>query len=201
MNAKLLWEILKAAPYRKLSAPDEKVKSLNDIDPRMLNKDLGIETLFLDYDGTTNELDSYGVHSDIQSGFDNIVNYFTPDNILIVSSRVGNGRNNGEEKARIEESIGLVVASSSTVKPNKGALTEPMQERGWRPETTAIIGDSPIDMICGNRAGIYTIRVNPLISEDEPWYAPHIRRLGNYITERYKKGEIKKQTSNVMGSQ
>ena len=80
--------------------------------------------------------------------------------------------------------------SFHTKKPDPAGVAALLEESGARPEQTAIIGDSDVDVITARNAGIYSVGVTyglaPHTLEDAPpdVLVDHPRELGDVLGER-----------------
>ena len=80
--------------------------------------------------------------------------------------------------------------SFHTKKPDPAGVAALLKESGARPEQTAIIGDSDVDVITARNAGIYSVGVTyglaPHTLEDAPpdVLVDHPRELGDVLGER-----------------
>jgi|SRR5450432_2741261 phosphoglycolate phosphatase len=80
--------------------------------------------------------------------------------------------------------------SFHTKKPDPAGVAALLEEAGARPEETAIIGDSDVDVITARNAGIYSVGVTyglaPHTLEDAPpdVLVDHPRELGDVLGER-----------------
>jgi HAD superfamily phosphatase (TIGR01668 family) len=70
--------------------------------------------------------------------------------------------------ARVAEAIGAQWVARAA-KPSRRAFRQAMRQMGTKPGETAVIGDQVFtDIWGGNRAGLYTILVEPLTERDFP---------------------------------
>lgn len=83
--------------------------------------------------------------------------------LCIVSNASRSGR-----VARVAQAIGAEWVAGA-IKPSRRAFREAMRRLGTKPEGTAVIGDQIFtDIWGGNRAGLYTILVDPLARREFP---------------------------------
>lgn len=83
--------------------------------------------------------------------------------LCIVSNASRSGR-----VERVAQAIGAEWVAGA-IKPRRRAFREAMRRLGTKPEQTAVIGDQILtDIWGGNRAGLYTILVDPLARKEFP---------------------------------
>lgn len=78
---------------------------------------------------------------------------------------------NASRSGRVQRVAEAIAAHgvARAAKPSRRALREAMRRMGTKPEETAVIGDQIFtDVWGGNRAGLYTILVDPLTARDFP---------------------------------
>jgi HAD superfamily phosphatase (TIGR01668 family) len=89
---------------------------------------------------------------------------------------------NTSRPARVERIAGAIGADwvARAAKPSRRAFREAMRRMGTKPEQTAAVGDQIFTDIWGaNRAGLYTILVEPLTGRD--FLMTKLSRLGERL--------------------
>lgn len=155
----------------RLLCPDEMQPSLHAIDLDRLRA-RGIRALVLDLDNTLAKVDSDRVSEPVaawvkgarERGF----------RLCIASNAFG------YRVRAFEQQLG-VPALSKAVKPLRAAFDRALACLGTEPSETAIVGDQLFtDVLGGNRAGLYTILINPL-SPTELIHTRIIRRVERFV--------------------
>lgn len=78
---------------------------------------------------------------------------------------------NAHRSARVQRVAETIAAQwvARATKPSRRAFREAMRLMGTKPEQTAVVGDQIFtDIWGGNRAGLYTVLVDPLTAKDFP---------------------------------
>ena len=137
--------------------PDMYQKSIYHIDYDKLKED-GIKCLLFDLDNTCVPFKDTEPNKKLIDLFETLKDM---DFKVIIFS-------NATKKRLTPFKNGLGVdCSASSKKPNTKKLLQVLKVLGYELSDTAIIGDQLYtDILCGNRAGIKTILVNPMSKED-----------------------------------
>lgn len=133
--------------------PDLKLSSIYELRPEML-KARGIELLLLDLDNT---LAPYSADAPSPALISWVRGMESAGIKLFILSN-----NKGERPKIFGEALGLSYLSRSK-KPKTEMLLKVLSDCGTAPEHAAIMGDQIFtDVLCGVRAGVFSIAVKPL---------------------------------------
>jgi len=161
--------------------PNEYVKSIFDIQPAVL-KQKGIKGIITDLDNTL-------VPWNVKDATPEVIEWFKQMDehdieITIIS-------NNKLERVKVfSEPLGKPYVYSAR-KPLRRSFQEVTKQMGLKKDEIVVIGDQILtDVLGGNRAGLYTILVVPIVQTDEK-----ITRINRMIERRIlnymrKKGKI-----------
>jgi len=150
-----------------LPSPREHFKSIYDIDFQRLKR-LGMTTLLFDYDNTLAPWKSLDVGNRTLELF---------ENLLRMGFKVCVVTNAPSERGKdiIRRFRGQIPVFGSMRKPGIKKLKLVLRFLDSEPENTVLTGDLFFtDIIAGNRAGMYTILVNP--------YTQYTQEVKNWIT-------------------
>jgi HAD superfamily phosphatase (TIGR01668 family) len=145
----------------RILTPHHRIASVLELTPDRL-RGLGLESLLLDADGTlkryTSDECAPGVAEWLsllkQAGF----------GLCLVSNGLG------ERIGRFAEKADLPFVPKA-VKPLPRGCRLAMRKKGFRRESTAMVGDQLFaDVMAGRLAGIVTFLVEPIHPEEEPWF-------------------------------
>lgn len=137
--------------------PKMSVGSILDLTPESLPK--GIEVLLLDIDLTLLPHNGTQLAPEVREKVMELAKHY----------RVGLLSNNPLDRRAIAEDLCLPLVSSQVRKPSRRPIIEASVEFGVPLTKMAIIGDRLLtDIAAGNRAGIYTVKVNPYQPGSEP---------------------------------
>jgi len=140
--------------------PDLRLRGAHDI-PLAALRARGIRGIVLDLDNTIVPWNQIEVPPEIADWLREAQG--AGMSLCIVSNASRSGR-----VARIAEAIGAQWVAPA-IKPSRRAFREAMRRMGTKPEQTAVIGDQIFtDIWGGNRAGLYTILVDPLARKEFP---------------------------------
>lgn len=161
--------------------PNEHVKSIFDIQPDMLKKQ-GIKGIITDLDNTL-------VAWDVKEATEEVIQWLNlmkehDMKVMIIS-------NNNQERVKVFSEPLETPFLSRANKPLGRAFRAAVKEMDLKKEEIAVIGDQLLtDVLGGNRAGIYTILVVPIVQSDAKitrFNRGIERRILNYFR---KKGKI-----------
>lgn len=163
---------------KNLLVPKLYVDSIFEIDLERLKKQ-GISNLIIDIDNTLVAWDKKDAPESVIKWFDKIKGLGL--NMCLVS-------NNTEDRVvKFTENI-EVYAFHKARKPFKTTFLKAMRHMGSNKKNTAVIGDQIFtDVLGGNRIGLYTILVVPIVSK-EYWWTEHVRKVERYVLKKIKKG-------------
>ena len=161
--------------------PNKHVKSVFEIQPDML-KEQGIKGIITDLDNTL-------VAWDVKDATEEVIQWFNlmkehDIKVTIISN------NNGERVKVFSDPLKTPFVSHAK-KPLGRAFKAAVQDMNLKKEEIAVIGDQLLtDVLGGNRAGLYTILVVPIVQSDAKitrFNRMIERRILNYFR---KKGKI-----------
>lgn len=138
--------------------PKEYLNSINDIDFASLKK-MNVKGLIFDLDNTVAPFD-------IPEPDDGIIQYFSTLAEMGFKSCLLS--NNKEARVLLfNKKLGL-HAIHKAGKPKLKGINNALKLLETKPDETVLIGDQVFtDVWCGNRKGIYTILVKPIVQRDE----------------------------------
>ncbi|MDK2944802.1 haloacid dehalogenase [Mesotoga sp. HF07.pep.5.2.highcov] len=156
------------------AVPNEKAENVREIDYERLRK-LGYSTILFDYDNTI---------AVWREPFD-MRNKPVIDSLISSGMKVGVVTNGPQSRVKnLKDLFGEdLKVYHSMRKPGTKELRKVLSEMKSRPEKTVIIGDLFFtDIIAGNRMGMYSILVSPLVDISHKWYK---RLLGKVTIAAY----------------
>jgi len=161
-----------------LLVPKLYVDSIFDIDLYKI-KDMGIDNLIVDIDNTLVAWDKKTAPESVIKWFDKVRSAGL--NICLVS-------NNTEDRVvKFTENI-KIQAFHKARKPFKTTFYKAMNHMNSTKENTAVVGDQIFtDVLGGNRVGLYTILVVPIVSK-EYWWTEIVRNVERFVLKKIKKG-------------
>jgi len=137
--------------------PSEYVKSIFEIQPKLL-KDNGIKGIITDLDNTL-------VAWDVKIATDDVIDWF--DMIQDAGIKITIISNNNEERVKTFSEPLNIPFIASAKKPFKKSFKQAAKQMGLAREEVAVIGDQLLtDVFGGNRAGLHTILVAPIVQTD-----------------------------------
>ncbi|PZC52594.1 MULTISPECIES: YqeG family HAD IIIA-type phosphatase [unclassified Mesotoga] len=152
------------------AVPNDKAENVREVDYERLQK-LGYNTILFDYDNTI---------AVWREPFD-MRNKPVIDNLISSGMKVGVVTNGPQSRVKnLRDLFGEELrVYHSMRKPGTKELRKVLSDMKSRPEKTVIIGDLFFtDIIAGNRMGMYSILVAPLVDISQKWY----KRLLGKIT-------------------
>lgn len=165
--------------------PTYAVERVTDINLDDLVAD-NIKGLIFDLDNTLMHPKTSHLPEDIEKWLDIVKNDFK---IAILSN---NPYTNYVKEAG--ERVGC-VAYERAGKPRRKAALRALKDLGLMPSEVAIVGDRPLtDIWVGQRLGMVTILVDPLLKHQEIWIIRYLRKLEKiFITKALKTFSEKKE--------
>lgn len=161
--------------------PNEYVKSIFEIKPGLL-KEHGIKGIITDLDNTL-------VAWDVKVATNDVIDWF--NNIQQAGIKITIISNNNEQRVRkFSEPLNIPFIASAK-KPFKKSFKKATQLMGLAKEEVAVIGDQLLtDVFGGNRAGLHTILVAPIVQTDAK-ITTFNRKIERKILNHFrKKGKI-----------
>lgn len=141
--------------------PDAAYEDITEIPIEHL-ADEGYNTVILDRDHVLVDADEQ-TDPAIRDAYDTINDRFETCILTNETLRYGG------DAETISERFGTAVVDETAPKPDQEGFEEALQILDADPDETVMIGDSPItDVYGGNKAGLYTIQVEPYGSYDFP---------------------------------
>ncbi len=159
-------------------SPTYIVEMVTDINLEDLKKD-GIEGFLFDLDNTLMAPKSGELRQDIVDWLKIVKQDFK---IAIVS--------NNHEKEYIDKAADIIGCPgyAKAAKPRRGAAVEALREIDLLPRQVAVVGDRPLtDILLGQRLGLTTILVDPLIKHEEMYIVKCLRKLERIFIKAPKK--------------
>ena len=156
------------------AVPNDKAENVREVDYERLQK-LGYNTILFDYDNTI---------AVWREPFD-MRNKPVIDNLISSGMKVGVVTNGPQSRVKnLKDLFGEELkVYHSMRKPGTKELRKVLSDMKSRPEKTVIIGDLFFtDIIAGNRMGMYSILVAPLVDISQKWYK---RLLGKITIAAY----------------
>ena len=137
----------------KLPIPRKSVHDIYEITPQMLQEQ-GVKLLLMDLDNT---LSPYS----IDEASDELKAWIAALKTQGIEPFIFSN-NKGDRPEMFARQLGLDFVKLAK-KPRQAMLHRVLEEKGIRPEETAIIGDQIYtDVLCGSLGGLYTIVVRPI---------------------------------------
>jgi len=141
---------------RDLLTPDRLVRHVSEVSPIELAEVRGIRAVICDLDNTLAEWHSETIDDEVRHWLRNVQE--TGLQVCIASNT-----RNFSRLERIATDLGIHHVPGNAGKPGTRGLRRALQMMEATPIEAAMIGDQLFtDIVAGNRAGIYTILVNPL---------------------------------------
>lgn len=148
------------------------IDSVLELTPEKLC-DLGLKHLLLDVDCTLKSYKEQEVGPEINFWLNNLKE--NGIGLCILSNGLG------KRISRFAEKLGIPYIAPAFKPSAKGCLRA-IRDNRFDPQKTAIVGDQLFaDIWAGHRAGIFTIRVNPIRPHEEPWFARLKRPLEKVV--------------------
>ncbi len=158
----------------KLLTPDLYVESIFHLNLQRL-KDKNIKGLIIDIDNTL-------VGWDVKYASEETKQWLL--NLKKEGFQVCLVSNNTEDRVVTFNEELKLQAIHRAVKPRRGAFRKAMNMMNTNVKNTAIIGDQLFtDVLGGNRMGIYTILVIPIVSK-EFWWTEFVRKIERHVLKR-----------------
>lgn len=162
----------------KVLYPDLFITSLAHI-PLQELKSTGKRGFILDLDNTVTEWNSNNITAEVAQWFTQI--RAEGFKACIIS-------NNGAKRVEQVANVLGIPFISRAIKPRRGAFLQAVALLGIEPEEAVVIGDQIFtDIMGGNRAGLYTILVEPIASRE--FFGTKLSRIMEYFVMK----QIKKQ--------
>ncbi len=142
-------------------SPNLAIDSVLELSPQRLSE-LGLDSLLLDVDCTLKEYRSETVLPEIHAWLDQL------RTIGVGLCLVSNGR--GARIGRLAESLELPYIAAAC-KPLPFGLRSALGKMNFNRARTAMVGDQLFaDILAARLAGIFSILVEPISPEQEPWF-------------------------------
>ncbi len=156
----------------KLFSPDLFVESVLQLSPRRL-AELGIDALLLDVDCTLKQYRAAGVPPEIRVWLDGL--RAAGVRLCIVSNGLG------KRIAGLAASLDVPYVSGACKPLPRGCLAA-VRKLGCDPRRTAMVGDQLLaDVLAARWAGLFSILVEPIHPEQEPWFTRMKRPLERWL--------------------
>jgi len=155
------------------------VERVTDINLEDL-KEEGIKGIIFDLDNTLMPPKTANLPEDISDWLDNVKNFFK---IAIVSN---NPHEIYLQKAKVKLNCPMYGKAQ---KPRRAVALKAIKDLDLLPSQVVIVGDRPLtDILVGQRLGIFTILVDPLIKREETAIVKFLRKLERiFIKSPHKK--------------
>ena len=138
----------------KLPIPKCSVHDIYEITPEFL-REQGVELLLMDLDNTLSPYIVDDATDELKAWIENLKQGGIKPFIF--------SNNKGDRPMLFAEQLGLEYVKLAK-KPRQDVLHRVLEEQGYTPERTAIIGDQIYtDVLCGAIGGLYTIVVKPIL--------------------------------------
>ena len=161
----------------RIFTPNLYIDSVARLRPERL-AELGLDALLLDVDCTLKEYRSAEVTPEARRWLDDM--RAAGIGLCLVS----NGR--GRRIGRFAEPLGLPFVSLAC-KPLPFGCWRAIRKMNFRSERTAMVGDQIFtDIMAARLAGIFSIRVEPMSPQQEPWFTRMKRPLENFLSGKTK---------------
>ena len=158
--------------------PDLQIQSINDLDVEFL-KSQHINSLIFDVDNTLAKYHGTSVDNLIEQKFNELTQVF-PCCIL--------SNTNKKRRSLLEDYFGITVVQSDIRKPDVESFYEALDILSTTSSETAMIGDRILtDIVGANKAGIYSIKVEPIDETSEPRAHNMMRKLESFVLKLYSK--------------
>ncbi len=142
--------------------PDLHVENISSITASMLTK-MGMEAVVLDIDNTLVPHDDPNPTKEVLAFLSDMME--NKIKVCVVSN------NNNDRVSAFAKRIGIEYFVSDALKPRAYGYLKASEKMGVAPEKTAAIGDQIFtDVWGGNRAGCFTVLVDPINLKSEPFY-------------------------------
>ena len=152
----------------KFISPNLVIKSVLELRPERL-AELGLDALLLDVDCTLKEYRAETVSDDVRRWLDEL--RAAGVGLCLVSNGMG-GR-----IGRLAESLDIAYIAGAC-KPLPFGIRSAVRKMGFERGRTAMVGDQLFaDIMAARLAGIFSILVEPISPEQEPWFARMKRPL------------------------
>ena len=162
-----------------LFIPDLYVDSIFEIDLNAL-KSRGIDSLIVDIDNTLVAWDKKDAPQSVIEWFEKLKDMGF--NICLVS-------NNTQDRVVVFNEKVQLYAIHRATKPRRKPFRRAMEKMNSDVSNTAVIGDQIFtDVLGGNRTGLYTILVVPILGKEFIW-TKFVRKFERLILKQIKKGE------------
>ncbi len=159
----------------RIFRPDLRLARVEQLDVELLRR-LGIDALLLDVDCTLKQYRSQTLSDEVVAWIDALRNQG------IGLCLVSNGR--GTRVQRVAEQLGLPFVAAA-LKPLPQGCRAAVAQMGFDPQRTAMVGDQVFaDVIAGRLSGLFTVLIDPIHPEQEPWYTRLKRPLERLLVRR-----------------
>ncbi len=154
-------------------SPNLAVESVLQLDRQRLSE-LGLDSLLLDVDCTLKEYRSESISPQIRDWLEDLRGGGM--GLCLVS----NGR--GKRIGRLAETLDLPYIAGAC-KPLPFGLKSAIRKMEFDPTRTAMVGDQLFaDILAARLAGIFSILVEPISPEQEPWFTRAKRPFEGWLT-------------------
>lgn len=188
------------ADYIESYWPDQQEETILNVDSRELTK-AGIDTLFLDVEGTLTHYDGWLIPKEVQDWVTEARQNGIKNIVLITNKKIktsADGRPDTTDLVQVQgwaTQIGANLVLTDACKPSTESLQKAAQELDLHESQVAFIGDTSDDMLAANLFGAHSVYLqNPYIfgDYDHPGrrYAGRIRDylLYSYLATRALRG-------------
>lgn len=169
-----------------LFLPNEQVSRTFDIEPESL-RDNNIKGIIVDVDNTL-------VPWDVAHATDEVIAWL--EKMKAANLKVTIFSNNNKERVTLFADPLDTPYVFNARKPLRRAFKRAQKEMGLAQSEVAVIGDQLLtDILGGNRAGFYTILVDPIVTSDAAITTFNRNVEGKILNHFYRKGALKRRVA------
>ena len=171
--------MLTGFPSPSFLSPDMEVETVANIDAGALYQ-RGIRGVGFDADQTLCRFYGKEIDADLAENVERIRETFD-GNVCIISNCTA------QRHAELVENFPLHVVPVHSKKPSSDPFRAAEKHFQLPPSEWAFVGDRLLtDIVGANRAGWFSVLVNPLIPDTDPWYMRPARRYEHILRKVYR---------------